>query len=114
MVGHRRERRRKVLEDVKRILASDFSIKTDSLTEHTRIVEDLKLDGDDGIEFVDSFHNEYPFESSGFNYADYFGSEGLSLGILDWIRGRKALRRRPLTIGMLIDAAVNGKWTPPS
>ena len=111
MVGHAREQRRQVLEDVKRILASDFRIKTDSLTEHTRIVEDLKLDGDDGIEFIDSFHNEYPFESSGFNYANYFGSEGLSLGILNWIRGRKTPQRRPLTIGMLIDAAVNGKWT---
>jgi hypothetical protein len=31
------------------------------------------------------------------------------LGIFHWIRGRKTPRRQPLTIGMLIDAAVQGR-----
>lgn len=96
------------MEAVKRMLAG-FCVQTHSLAEQTRIVEDLKLDGDDGIEFIDSFHDEYPFDSSGFNCADYFGPEGLSLGIFHWIRGRKTPRRQPLTIGMLIDAAVQGR-----
>lgn len=110
MVGQTPEKRREIMTVIKKILADDFSIEPNSLTEHTRIVEDLKLDGDDGIEFIDNFHDQYPFESSDFNYSDYFGSEGLSLGIFDYFRGRKTPLRKPLTIGMLVDAAVKGKW----
>jgi hypothetical protein len=92
------------------LLVEDYGIKSGKITLASRISEDFRLDGDDAVEFFDSFHEAFPFDPGTFTYDTYFNAEGFSLGFFDWIKGKKKPPLRPMTLQMLVDAAMTGRW----
>ncbi|WP_321796753.1 DUF1493 family protein [Caballeronia sp. J97] len=99
--------------------------KEPSLTPSTHVFEDLRIDGDDAIEFVDRFFEKFNVKGD-FPYARYFGGEGTAGPALLFIpflvfapfRALFRLERasnanpeyRSLTLGMLYEAARIGHW----
>jgi Protein of unknown function (DUF1493) len=73
---------------------------------------DLGISGDDAAEFMLRFADEFDVDISGFRFNTYFGSEGANLIALVWslLIGRRS--RKPLTIGLLLEAAENNRWPP--
>lgn len=67
---------------------------TDELNQSTRILEDLRVDGDDAVDFFLAFGNEFDVDLSKFELAKYFNSEGfdpIGISALFYrIVGRKA------------------------
>lgn len=62
----------------------------------TRLVQDLKIDGDDAYEFMEKFVSEFKIDYSEFNYTIYFSKEGFDLfGILVSVFKRKQKQKKP-------------------
>lgn len=93
------------------------------LTPSTRVFDDLRLDGDDAIEFIDRLFTKFNVVGD-FPYARYFGGEGsagAALLLLPWLvvsLFRFVFRSKPvpepdnhpLTLGMLYEACRAGHW----
>ncbi len=92
------------------LLIQKYGVPAPLIVGSSRLVDDLKLDGDDAVELFDAFHDAYPFAPGSFAYEQYFNSEGFSLGFMDWLRGNKPQAKRPMTLQMLVDAALCGRW----
>lgn len=74
---------------------------------------DLGVDGDDAVSLLERLHGELGIDFSGFRFHEYFGDENPPLTtVIRVILGRE-LPLRPLTVRMLTDAAVLGRWTEP-
>lgn len=55
----------------------DFGIELKKeITENTEIEYDLRITGDDAVEFILSFGNKFNVDVSNFQLADYFEAEG--------------------------------------
>lgn len=81
------------------------------LLRETRLEKDLKITGDDAVEFIVAFGREFNVDVSQFMAADYFGPEGdvILPAILNFLTGRRRPRRKILTIGHLEKAVFAGK-----
>lgn len=96
--------------------------KRKTLTPDTCIVENLKIDGEDGVELVEKYGATFNVNLDSFNYhnyfyGDYFDPLGLSSLIL-YIK-RKIYKespptipkhKKPLTLKMLYNSAIEGRW----
>jgi len=74
------------------------------LKKSTRIERDLKITGDDAVEFIMAFNERFDVDISEFMMDEYFEAEGMShmLPIIDFLLRRKKKRtRKSLTIGDL-------------
>jgi hypothetical protein len=99
--------------------------RREPLTPTTRILDDLRIDGDDALEFMEHFFETFDVTNAkSFPMQRYFGGEGTAgaalllfpalLGLLV----RFALRRpkspdpdeHSLTLGMLLQAIRDGRW----
>jgi len=67
---------------------------------------DLGIDGDDATELLASFAQHFQVDMRGFMPRSYYGPEASWIPFFGGKRPEKAL-----TIGMLIKAAENRKWT---
>lgn len=85
------------------------------LSINSRLFEDLGLEGDDALEFMDSYFEKFKVDSADFQFGDYFGPEGFDLiGLLinlifDFLRGNSQ-SLKPLRISDLINSAQQGMW----
>lgn len=89
------------------------SLDKKRLSKQFRLAEDLGLDGDDAIEFMEAFSHDFSVDMSEFSLRDYFGPEaGFNpICYAYWMLfERDKLRSTPITIADLIKAAQNGKW----
>jgi hypothetical protein len=98
--------------------------KVQPLTLSTRVLDDLRIDGDDAIEFIDRLFAKFNVKGD-FPYARYFdgeGTAGLSLLLIPFLVGtlfRFVFRLKhapdpdehPLTLGMLYEACRVGRWS---
>lgn len=76
----------------------------------TRLVQDLRIDGDDAYEFMEKFVSEFDVDYSEFDYSMYFSKEGFDLfGILESIFKKKGETKKALTLGDLEKAIASGK-----
>lgn len=101
---------KQVLDFLTRVLMDRYGVAAEKITRQARVCEDLKLDGDDAVEFFDHFHETFYFDADTFAYDRYFNPDGFSTGILDLLRGKKKPALRTMTLEMLLDAAVSGRW----
>ncbi|WP_194972878.1 DUF1493 family protein [Aquiflexum lacus] len=75
----------------------------------TRVYKDMKIDGDDAMEFLFELSSKYNIDMGEFQFEDYFEKEGFSplrlLPILSGIR-----KHKDLLVSDLVDAAMEGRW----
>lgn len=88
-----------------RQVAGRFAIRAEVIAPSARIEEDLRLTGDDALEFVAAIAEALQIDMSDFEPARYIGAEGFGLFSL-----RRQPRREPLPLSRLIDAARRGRW----
>lgn len=83
----------------------------------TRLLEDLKIDGDDAVDFFLAFEKEFRVDVSGLDLSKYFNGEGIDpIGIhklVEMIIGRKNSttlgKRKSINLGHLIEAIKKGR-----
>lgn len=81
------------------------------LTMETRIEEDLKITGDDSVEFIVAFGKEFNVDVSKFMLADYFKGEGGDLieQVIGLFTKTKPRVKKVIRIKHLLKAAELGK-----
>ncbi|MET2826389.1 DUF1493 family protein [Mesorhizobium shangrilense] len=93
-------------------------LSRDLMTTQSRLVQDLKLDGDDAIDVLLEVSKEFSMDVSGFDPSKYFHSEPTILSVLPTILELLHMRAAPMrprnemTIGQLIEAARRGRLSP--
>jgi acyl carrier protein len=65
-----------VYERVRQFVAREASVRVETLTPETRINYDLGVDGDDAVELLEAFMEEFRVDLSAFEFNRYFGPEG--------------------------------------
>ena len=78
----------------------------------TRLVEDLKLDGDDAVDALLEISKVCSMDVSGFDSSLYFRSEPTLLSLfrfLPWQK-KRAMPKQTITVGELVNAARRGTW----
>jgi hypothetical protein len=98
---------RDITSNVMKFVACYVRIKTENLSLETDLMTDLGIDGDDAIEFIDSFGKEFNIDFSGFDSNKYFGSEA-GFNPLVFLFKRKKIF--PLKIKLLVQAARRKEW----
>lgn len=99
--------------------------KREPLVASTRILHDLRIDGDDAVEFMEKFFDTFNVANvENFPVHRYFGPEGtaavpllvvpaLIAALCRLVHGRPApgdTDEHPLTLGMLLEAMRAGRW----
>jgi len=102
--------------EVADFVAEQLSFNRDRLRPWTRLGHDLRVDGDDGAEFMQAFAQRFGVDLSAFRCERHFGPEAAfnPLAYL-WLLlfDRKQLRLVPITIADLVEAARRGRWQTP-
>ncbi len=107
---------------VKAFVAEHHRIAEKKFNPDTRLVEDLGIDGDDAVELIEAFCDEFEIQDmSDFNFSNYFGPEGCDLigslfGFLyDLLFDKEKLRSTstPITLHDLAESAEAKRWKPP-
>ena len=82
----------------------DFGIELkEEIRENTEIEYDLRITGDDAVDFILSFGNKFNVDVSSFQLAEYFESEGKLLPVFFNIMYNHSSKKK-LTIRHLLDA----------
>lgn len=89
----------------------------DDISSKTRLYEDLKIDGDDAVDFFIAFEKEFNVDISNFNLGKYFNGEGFDpVGItklFKLITGRKETpavgKKTSINLGHLIKSIETGR-----
>jgi len=106
------------LYELKKFVSEFSGYSKDKLNGMTEIVNDLGIDGDDGIEFIDTFSEKFNVDfPNGFEYADFFDGEGLNLikdlffTIKSMIYNKKFRKHLiPIRLSDLEEAIIKGEW----
>ena len=76
----------------------------DSITEGSSFY-DMGIDGEDATELLEDFAESFEVDMSGFEPSAYYGPEAASILFI----GKRP--RKSLTVGLLVQAAQNRKWS---
>jgi hypothetical protein len=92
-------------------------------SEHTALAHDFGVAGHDGKEFMEAYASRFNVDLNGFDWLQYFGSEGggnpfglFSYVYKRFIRGipsRQLVGLPEITLGHLVLCANLGKWQTP-
>lgn len=102
-------------EKVFAILERRCGLGRDQISKESRLVQDLKLDGDDAIDTLLEVSKACSMDISSFDSSEYFRSE---LSLLSVFRKLIATRaphqeaKKAITVGQLIEAARRGRLFP--
>jgi acyl carrier protein len=92
-----------------RFVAGTLADPDEPIAVHTRLAEDLGVDGSDAREFLREFADEFSVDTSAFVFDDYFGPEALD-PVAEFVRLVKRKKfRRSITVGDLVRAAEEGR-----
>jgi hypothetical protein len=84
------------------------------ITRDTQLDEDLHVNGDDAVDFMEHFFEEFSIDFGDYNFDHYFVPEGFSpleiFLLLISKKKRASYDRPPITLGMLYQAALDGRW----
>jgi len=91
------------------------AVKPERLSGATRLFEDLGMDGDDGVEFLDAFGQEFGVDMAACDPSDYFGPEATMLldDLILLLTDGARLRHTSLTLADLEGIAASGIWFKP-
>ena len=87
------------------VIARRSGLERDQLCPGSRLVQDLKLDGDDAIDALLEIAKLSGMDVSGFDAGLYFRSEPSLFSIFR----SKSAPKKEITVGQLIDAARRGQ-----
>lgn len=105
-----------LLNEVKAFVGEYWGEPKTQLSAETSINDDLGMDGDDGLEFMDAFSRRFAVDLGTFPYDNYFGPEAPATPIsiiastIRRLRTGKWTDLSPLTLRQLAEAAENGSW----
>ncbi len=102
------------------MLADKLQIRHDKITIERSVNVDLGMDGDDAVEFFEELGERYNLDLRplGEEWDRYFAPEGVAFvdtnEILTLFTARSPSRGRaePLLLSRVIDAVLDGRWTP--
>lgn len=108
-----------VFEEIKKLVYKERWKYKQELTRNTRLLDDLRIDGDDADDFFHAFKERFKVDLSSLDLRKYFNPEGfdpIGLSVLiSKIRGKKfpKISEKPITLGDLEIAVKMGKWIDP-
>lgn len=85
-----------------------------SITQGSTVEDDLGQQGDDADEFMQHFFEVFGVDRGDYDFHRYFlmEGEGILYHLLMKLRGKPhTFKRETLTVGMLYNAMVSGKWS---
>lgn len=94
-------------EYVVSVLARRSGLERSQISADSRLVQDLKLDGDDAIDALLEISKQFDIEISSFDSSLYFRPEPNILSIFR----PQAVPKREMTVAQLIAAARSGRLT---
>jgi acyl carrier protein len=112
-VGQRKARMpTTTFDEVRRFLVANWRAKESQIAPSTRLLHDLGIDADDAAAILTAFSEKFSVDLSSFPFSMHFGSEADAgfRWIVRRIRGRDAIRLRPVTVQDLVDSANLGRW----
>ena len=84
------------------------------ITRDTQLYNDLDVDGEEAVDFMEHFFEEFSIDYGDYNFDHYFVAEGFSpleiFLLLISKKKRASYDRPPITLGMLYQAALDGRW----
>ena len=114
---------------VRRFVAAQVPVRLDCVALHTRLAEDLHLQGDDALALMEHFFDHFDVDPAAFRFDRFFTPEGVWPGqlllvllvllllpvLLVWHAIGHAGRRdpstyRPITVADLVEAARTRHW----
>jgi hypothetical protein len=99
-----------LFEEVKSFVAEFWSVSPDRISAETAVNDDLGMDGDDGVDFLEAFCVRFGVDSSVFPHDKYFGPEAPAdpISVIEGIVRRVTTGRwsdlPALTVGDLVMA----------
>jgi hypothetical protein len=106
-----------IQERVVQFLAQEFAVRPARLAPETRLFHDLGCDGDDAAELLERFTAAFGARCDGFVFDWHFGPEAAlnPFLYLYWRLWKPAeLRKVPLTVADLVEAAQTGRLQSPA
>jgi acyl carrier protein len=105
-----------LLEEVKAFVAEFWYEPKGGLSAETSVNDDLGMDGDDGVEFMEAFSVHFGVDLGAFPHDRYFGPEAAAnpisiiAGIIRRVTTGKWSDLSPLTLRDLVEAVENRRW----
>lgn len=103
---------RRVIGLVEHHLTKSTLVRPDML-----LYQDLHFYGDDADELLEAFATCFDVDMYGFQFTDYFRSEGMTpvdiVLIIRRLFGYQDFSKKPIAIGHLVEVASLGKWFDP-
>ena len=99
-------------EAVRAFVSERLFMEIERLTKDMDLVQ-LGLDGNDALEFMEAFRDKFGVDMSEFKFSEHFGPEaGLNpfYYIYCLLFARDKLRKLPITLDDLAEAAKNKRW----
>ena len=88
----------------------------DVVTAETRLRQDLQMDGDDAVAFLDQVSRCWEVNLDGFEFTRFFLGEAEISSPVSWLLRRVSPSRRrkiPITVGHLVSVIDTGRWRDP-
>jgi len=103
-----------IADKVINLVARETGSDVRKISLQTELCRNLGVDGDDGIELMEKFGQEFRVDMQKFDFGRYFGPEAGFCPFLiffpSWWRWRRQFK--PLTIADLVKAAESGVCSP--
>lgn len=99
-----------VKDQLRSFINEELGVNIHSLREDLSIEDDLRLSGDDTVDFVMSFAKRFDVDISNLDMRKYSAGEGLLLNfrsLSQKVRGKIKPEITPLTVKILVDAIVS-------
>ena len=86
------------------------------LTPQITLEDDLGISGDDAVEFMEAFFDEFNVDASRFIFEDYFTLEGGGLINFRWLFGLESKPKKsiPISLGHLQKIVQKKVWDKPN
>jgi hypothetical protein len=103
-------------DEIAQLISIETGIPQNQITEHSTLLGDLKIDGDDAWSLLENCHNKFGLVLTGFDFNKHFRCEPCLKGFFYLYRKIKyrdehiAANKIPITVKQLITACKNGKW----
>jgi hypothetical protein len=103
-------------DEITQLISIETGISKNQITEHSTLLGDLKIDGDDAWSLFENCHNKFGLILADFYFNKHFRCEPCLKGFVYLYRKIKyrdehiAANKIPITVKQLITACKNGKW----
>lgn len=100
-----------IRKDLIALITDNVGVNATELLPDADIEHDLGCAGDDFFELMDVYAERFNVDMSGFLWFFHNTEEGYKLGGLFFLSPDKRVQRIPVTLDLLVDSALNRKWT---